>query len=110
MWVAYRPHTSLHPGPLGIREPAGPPAAAFELDGLDVLLIPGLAVDGGGRRLGQGGGYYDRMLAGIDPHRDGGPLRVVVLFDDEIVDGVPADDHDAGVDAALTPSGYVPFG
>ena len=110
VWVAFRPRTPLHPGPLGIREPVGPPAAAFELDGLDVLLIPGLAVDGAGRRLGQGGGYYDRMLSGIDPHRDGGPLRVVVLFDDEVLPSVPTEDHDARVDAVLTPAGYVPVG
>jgi 5-formyltetrahydrofolate cyclo-ligase len=42
-------------------------------------------------------------------HADGGPLRVVVLFDDEVVDQVPSEPHDCRVDVALTPSGVIPL-
>ena len=53
---------------------------------------------------------YDRALAAVPAHADGGPLRVVVLFDDEVVDHLPAEPHDCHVDGALTPSGVVPLG
>jgi 5-formyltetrahydrofolate cyclo-ligase len=110
VWVGYRPGDAVQSGPMGIREPLGPAVPDDDLAGLDLVLLPGLACDVRGHRLGQGGGYYDRLLARLDPHDDGGPLRVVVLFDDEVLEAVPVDDHDARVDGALTPSGYLPFG
>ena len=73
------------------------------------MFVPGLAVDGSGHRLGQGGGYYDRTLASVPSRAGGGPLRVIVLFDDEVRDAVPYEPHDCRVDAALTPSGIVLF-
>lgn len=109
-WVGYRVGDPLRSGPMGIREPTGAAVPDEDLDGLDLVLMPGLACDRQGHRLGQGGGYYDRFLARLTPHHDGGPLRVAVLHEDEVLDAVPSDEHDARVDAALTPSGYVPFG
>lgn len=109
-WVAYRPGTPLEPGPFGIREPHGPAMGAPGLLGLDVMFVPGLAVDEHGNRLGQGGGYYDRMLSTLPRHEAGGPLLVVVLFDDEIIPEVPVDDHDRRMDMALTPSGVLDLG
>ncbi|WP_291521538.1 5-formyltetrahydrofolate cyclo-ligase [Branchiibius sp. NY16-3462-2] len=64
-----------------------------------VIVLPALAVDVTGRRLGQGGGSYDRALLRSDPEA----LRLAVVFDDEVLTAVPADDHDQPVDAVLTP-------
>jgi 5-formyltetrahydrofolate cyclo-ligase len=108
-WVGVRPGTELRRGPLGIREPVGEALDPAGLADLDVMLIPGLAVDRAGRRLGQGGGYYDRVLAAVPAHAGGGPLVVAVLFDDEVRDDVPVEPHDCRVDAALTPGGVVRF-
>ena len=84
----------------------GPGAAGLAASGCTVLLVPALAVDVHGYRLGQGGGYYDRLLADVPSHEDGGPLRVAVVHDDEVLDAVPHEPHDRRVDAALTPSAY----
>ncbi len=105
-WVAYAPGDAVRSGPLGIREPVGP---AVDLDAVGLMFLPGLSVGADGCRLGQGGGYYDRALADVPPHAEGGPLLVIVLFADEIVDTVPAEGHDRRVDAALTPAGVVYF-
>jgi 5-formyltetrahydrofolate cyclo-ligase len=106
-WVAYRPGDPVRSGPLGIREPLGPAAGSPSSAG--VMFLPGLAVGRDGCRLGQGGGYYDRVLADVPPRDLGGPLLVIVLFADEIVDAVPAEPHDRRVDAALTPLGLLDF-
>jgi 5-formyltetrahydrofolate cyclo-ligase len=66
-----------------------------------VVLVPALAVDRRGRRLGRGGGYYDRTLASL-----AGPAYAVV-YDDEVVEEVPVEPHDVAVAGALTPSGLV---
>lgn len=64
-----------------------------------VLLIPALAVDLHGNRLGRGGGSYDRCLSRLGP----GALRVAVVFDEEVLDEpLPVDPHDEKVHAALT--------
>ena len=73
---------ALH-GARGVPHPAGP---SLGLDGIGeaaLVLAPALAVDGAGRRLGQGGGSYDRALA-----RTSAPVLAVV-FDDELLDSVP---------------------
>jgi 5-formyltetrahydrofolate cyclo-ligase len=108
-WVPMRPGGELARGPLGISEPTGEPIDPAELAELAVMLVPATAVDRSGHRLGQGGGYYDRALAAIPSHADGGPLRVAVVFDDEVVDVVPVESHDCPVDAVLTPSGIARF-
>jgi 5-formyltetrahydrofolate cyclo-ligase len=109
LWVALRPDTDLATGPLGIREPRGPALDGRDLATLDVMFVPGLAVDRSGRRLGQGGGYYDRTLATVPSHADGGPLLAIVLFDDEVLDDVPHEAHDCRVDVAVTPGGLIRF-
>lgn len=108
-WVALQPDTVLDSGPLGIREPRGPALDRNDLGTLDVMFVPGLAVDRAGRRLGQGGGYYDRVLSSVPPHADGGPLLVIVLYDDEVLAEVPHETHDCRVDGALTPAGFIHF-
>ncbi len=95
----------LRDGPLGLREPAGTrlgPAAVAEAS---LVLVPALAVDRTGTRLGRGGGFYDRTL----PLATG---RVVALVGEgELVDeALPAEAHDRPVDAALLPAGLVTLG
>ena len=93
-WVNGR--DKLLPGKFGIREPSpdAPPAG----NGFDLLLVPGLAFDLRGGRLGRGRGYYDRFLAGA------GGIRVGVCFEDQIADGVPSGPDDRRMDFLVTPS------
>lgn len=70
---------------------------------LDVILVPGLAFDRRGNRLGRGAGYYDRFLARLTPR-----TRIIgVCFDDQILDDVPAEAHDMKMHALLTPGGLI---
>ena len=75
------------------------------------LFMPATAVDMSGNRIGQGGGYYDKFLAAAAA---GGlePPRAAVIYDAELLpaQSIPAESFDRPVDAALTPSGLVPFG
>jgi 5-formyltetrahydrofolate cyclo-ligase len=74
----------------------------------DVVLLPGLAVDARGMRLGRGGGSYDRVLSRLE--RAGAhPRLVVLLYDTEVVAQVPAEAHDKPVHAVVTPSGVRRF-
>ncbi len=92
-------------GPLGLLEPAGPLLGPDAVRGAGLVLLPALAVDRAGVRLGRGAGYYDRALAGWART----PVLLAVVFDDELLDAVPAEPHDQRVDGALTPSGPVMF-
>lgn len=89
----------LEDGPLGTRHP---PADSTEVIP-DVLLVPMLAFDDAGYRLGWGGGFYDRTLAGL---RAKGAVRAVgVAYAGQRVDKVPRDDHDARLDWIATEAG-----
>ncbi|SDO35305.1 5-formyltetrahydrofolate cyclo-ligase [Nakamurella panacisegetis] len=90
------------PGAFGIAEPAGPRLGPTAVAGADAVLVPALAVDRAGRRLGRGGGHYDRTLALL---RDVRPELVGVLFDGELLEHVPADRHDIAVTSVVTPAG-----
>jgi 5-formyltetrahydrofolate cyclo-ligase len=73
-----------------------------------VLLAPALGADLAGHRIGKAGGFYDRLLAGLDRHAPARrPLVVAVVHDDDVVDHVPTEPHDRGVDAILTPTRYL---
>ncbi|MBF0698079.1 5-formyltetrahydrofolate cyclo-ligase, partial [Actinomyces bowdenii] len=75
------------------------PLPAQAVAEVDALIVPALAVDRGGRRLGQGGGWYDRML----PLRHDGVLAFALLHPDELVEGpLPTEEHDERVDAVIT--------
>ena len=71
------------------------------LPAADVVVVPALAVDRGGVRLGRGGGYYDRALRHVRPDA----RLVALVFDDELVDALPVEPHDRRVTAVVTPSG-----
>jgi 5-formyltetrahydrofolate cyclo-ligase len=89
----------------GIREPSGGSPHPSGLADCAVIFLPALAVDSRGCRLGQGGGYYDRALAGLPRHAVGGPVRIALVFADELLPSVPSAPHDIKVDAIATPSG-----
>lgn len=103
-WAAYEGPEHLLPAGRGLLEPDGPrlgPAAVLDAD---AVLLPGLAVDGSGMRLGRGGGSYDRVLARLTAAA-AHPSLVVLLYDDEVVARVPSEPHDHPVDAVVTPTG-----
>lgn len=94
----------LRPAGRGLLEPTGPRLGREAIAGCDVVLVPALAVDRSGNRLGRGGGSYDRAL------RRATGLTIAVLYDDDLVDEVPVGPHDVPVRAAVTPSyGLVTF-
>lgn len=105
-WVLWTGPDALAAGPHGITEPHGPRLGPDAWRTADVALVPGLLVGRDGNRLGRGAGYYDRSLARCRP----GGLLAVVVFADEVVDSVPHLAHDATVEWALTPDGFVPVG
>ena len=104
-WVRWFPGVALLPDRYGLSAPAGP-AVPDPLPSCSVLLLPALAVDGQGTRLGHGAGYYDRALAGV-PGWPSGPLRVAVVHAaDLLAEPLPREPHDAAVDAILTDAGW----
>jgi 5-formyltetrahydrofolate cyclo-ligase len=106
-WAAYTGRASLGPGPLGLCEPTTPRLGPAALRTAVLVLVPALAVDRAGRRLGRGGGYYDRTLGAVPP---GVPV-VALLHDGELLDEVPADPHDRPVTGvALPTSGSIATG
>jgi 5-formyltetrahydrofolate cyclo-ligase len=101
-WAEYEgPAAPLAEGRHGVLQPATPSLGLEGIGEAVLVLAPALAVDGEGRRLGQGGGSYDRALT-----RTHAPVLAVV-FDDELLDEVPADDHDQPVRGTLTPENGV---
>ena len=105
-WAVYRGSTSLVPARMGLLEPAGPRLGVDAVAGADAVLVPGLAVAADGTRLGRGGGCYDRALSRVPA----GTFTCVLLFDDELLPGVPHEEHDRRVAAAATPAGVRVFG
>ncbi|WP_307675401.1 5-formyltetrahydrofolate cyclo-ligase [Streptomyces sp. V4I2] len=111
-WGAYTGEGSLarvqHGGKMALFEPTGQRLGPDAVALADAVLLPGLAVDARGMRLGRGGGSYDRVLARLE--RVGmHPALVVLLYDSEVVERVPAEAHDRPVDAVVTPSGVRRF-
>ncbi|MER6220905.1 5-formyltetrahydrofolate cyclo-ligase [Streptomyces sp. 900105755] len=111
-WGAYAGEGSLarvqHGGKMALFEPTGERLGPDAVLGADAVLLPGLAVDAHGMRLGRGGGSYDRVLARLE--RAGArPALVVLLYDTEVVGRVPAEAHDLPVQAVVTPSGVRRF-
>ena len=105
-WGELHDWTDLVRSDLGLLEPPVVSEDAAHLAAAaDLILLPALAVDRRGVRLGRGGGYYDRWL----PHSPRGQL-VAVVYDDEVVDELPHELHDRRVSAALTPGGVVELG
>lgn len=104
-WAAYTGPADLVTAVRGLLEPSGARLGVDAVRAADVVLAPGLAVSSDGDRLGQGGGYYDRVL----PRVPAGTPVAIVLFDDEVGLAVPTDPHDVRVAYALTASGVIPL-
>lgn len=102
-WARYEGAGSLTDGPLGLREPAGPRLGVSGITSARLVLVPALAVDRRGIRLGRGGGYYDRTL----PLVDDAALVVALIGDDELLDELPAGEHDVTVAAVIRPGSGV---
>ena len=84
----------LRPGRFGIYEPPG--EAKCDLREFDIVIVPGLAFDIHGNRLGRGGGFYDRLLSSINARFIG------FAFEEQIVNRVPALEHDVRVHKIFT--------
>jgi 5-formyltetrahydrofolate cyclo-ligase len=93
---------SVTAGPRGLREPTGPRLGVGALASADLVLVPALAVDRSGNRMGRGGGSYDRALARLSGTR---PRVLALLHEGELVDTVPAEPHDRPVHGVITPRG-----
>ena len=76
-----------------------------QLDSADLVILPALAVDNNGMRLGQGKGYYDRALSQLDESKP----TVAIIFDEEILDQLPSETHDKPVWAAISPNRTIFF-
>lgn len=103
-WALYRGPQSLVSAPFGLTEPDGPVLAPETVAECSLVLVPALAVDRRGTRLGRGAGFYDRTLDLCDA----GASSIAVVRDSELVDRLPGEPHDRPVTHALTPAaGFV---
>ena len=94
--------TQLRSGAFSLLEPEAnlPEVKAIA----DVILVPGMAFDLCGRRLGRGGGYYDRLLSQFEG------VRVGICFEEQMVTDLLSEAHDLGVQFLITPAGIFPCG
>jgi 5-formyltetrahydrofolate cyclo-ligase len=98
-WACYEGPDSLAAGPRGLLQPTEPPRGPAAVASADLVIVPALAVDRDGRRLGRGGGSYDRALA-----RVGAAVPTIALiYDRELLDEVPAGRHDQRVSMVALP-------
>jgi 5-formyltetrahydrofolate cyclo-ligase len=105
-WARYDGPESLNRGRFGLVEPTGPRVTTDALGDVALVLVPALAVDRRGVRLGRGAGYYDRSIHAVSTER-----LVAVVYDDDLVDQLPSDDFDVSMGWSLTPTaGYTRLG
>lgn len=90
-------HVEILSGRFGIREPSSS-CVAIPLEDLDLVLVPGVAFDANGHRLGRGKGFYDRLLENF------GGKKIGIAFDEQIVEAVPSEKNDVRMDLILTPT------
>lgn len=88
----------LEPGNYDIMEPRPESVRPIPPEEIDIIIMPGVAFDADGRRLGYGGGYYDRFLNHCRPDC----LRVAPCFDLQVIDEVPCADHDHTIHMIVT--------
>jgi 5-formyltetrahydrofolate cyclo-ligase len=101
------PVQDLRVGTWGIREPRPDRCARVDPHAIDFVLVPGVAFDTRGGRLGYGGGFYDKLLAdGLSP----GAWLVGGAFEGQMVEKVPVDEHDVPMDVVVTENGHYPPG
>lgn len=98
-WASYEGPSSLTPGRHGLLEPVDSRRGVAAVSSADVVIVPALAVDRSGNRLGRGGGSFDRALARVG----GSVLTIALLYDTELVSSLPFDSHDQPVRAVVRP-------
>jgi 5-formyltetrahydrofolate cyclo-ligase len=98
-WASFEGPDSLVTGPRGLLQPGEPPRGVTAISSADLVIVPALAADRRGNRLGRGGGSYDRALARVGP----AVPTIALLYDDELLDDLPAAPHDQPVRAAARP-------
>lgn len=101
-WCELTDWTALQPGRFAIPEPSGEGVSTLPEE-IDVVLVPGLAFDARGGRLGWGRGYYDRALAQAP-----GARRVGVCLESGLVNAVPMEAHDLPMHTVVTPHAVYP--
>ena len=99
-WASYEGPDSLAPGPRGLLEPTEPTRGTGTVARADIVLVPALAVDANGVRLGRGGGSYDRALARVS----GQVPTIGLIYDGELLPRVPFEPHDRVVRAVARPA------
>ena len=99
------PVCDLREGAFGIMEPKGG-MPLEDLSGIGLVLVPGRAFDREGGRLGRGGGYYDRFLRRLRPVNAGGPPKLGVAFECQVVEAVPRTGMDVLTDGLVTVDGF----
>ncbi len=109
-WAAYAGAAHLvEPSPGRPLQPSGPDLGPAEIATADVVLLPALAVDTAGTRLGYGAGWYDRALAYVGL----GTLLIALVYQDEVFDAerspLPRSPHDRAVVGAATPQSWIDF-
>jgi 5-formyltetrahydrofolate cyclo-ligase len=101
-WADYRGPAGLLPGRLrGVSEPGGPRLGVDAISSAELVLVPALAVDRLGGRLGRGAGFYDRTLVLAAASAS----LVALVRDSELVSELPVEAHDIRMTGALTPVG-----
>ncbi len=88
----------IKPGFMGIPEPEAVPERQRDINDVNLVIMPGVAFDPDGNRLGYGAGYYDKLLAGLK--RDI-PL-IAIAYEEQIVNALPSEDHDVRVNKIVT--------
>jgi 5-formyltetrahydrofolate cyclo-ligase len=99
-WASYEGPDSLAPGPHGLLQPTEPARGPGTVARAEVVLVPALAVDARGHRLGRGGGSYDRALARVGPQVP----TIALLYDGELASQLPSGPHDRPVRAVARPA------
>lgn len=89
----------LDAGPYGLTQPRAD-APRVPLDDIDAVLVPGVAFDEAGFRLGYGGGYYDRLI----PQLRDDCLTIGIAYDEQLLERIPAEEHDVRVRLVVTPT------
>lgn len=92
----YHPDKGLSEGRFGIQEPSGEPFKDYS--SIDLAIIPGVAFDAKGNRLGRGKGFYDRLLSRL---KDAGIYKIGICFPFQQVEDVPAEAHDIPMDEII---------
>lgn len=95
-WSRLEAFDELSPAAFGLLEPQGDALREGDPPPESVVLVPGLAFDRTGARIGFGGGYFDRFLAGFPGFKAG------LAFDVQLTEGLPVEPHDVRMDAVVT--------